>query len=346
MTRSYQENKGIGSECERLGRGVAVWLMREAGEVGDPSFAWRTAPLRTTTPCNLPKNLLLRNPNKEHPIPSTLASKRSIPQTYLKLTGELTPMTQSTAPILSGIEHIVVLMLENRSFDNILGWLYDDKNAPPFNQVPSGQTFDGVSGKNLTNPWDKSGPQIVVQVPVGATTDPTNPYPDPGEVYANVYQQLYNASPRPRPTPVPPNPPQPPPMSGFVNNYAAQKGSTPPDIMNGFVRRCCPISANSPTSSLPATAGSPRCLRRLLPTDLSSTPAPPRDMSTTSLACCQSSSTTPRPSTTYWNRKIKVGGFTTAVIGFSAWRSGTGPDRALYVRFRPAPHVSLRAISR
>ena len=93
-------------------------------------------------------------------------------------------MTQSTAPILSGIEHIVVLMLENRSFDNILGWLYDGKNAPPFNQVPTGQTFDGVSGKNLTNPWDKTGPQIAVQVPVGATTDPTNPYPDPGEVYA------------------------------------------------------------------------------------------------------------------------------------------------------------------
>jgi phospholipase C len=143
-------------------------------------------------------------------------------------------MTQNTAPILPGIEHIVVLMLENRSFDNILGWLYDSKNAPPFNQVPSGQTFDGVSGKNLTNPWDKSGPQIAVQVPVGATTDPTNPYPDPGEVYADVYQQLYNVLPPPPPTPVPPNPPQPPPMSGFVNNYAAQKGSTPPNIMNGF----------------------------------------------------------------------------------------------------------------
>ena len=26
---------------------------------------------------------------------------------------------------LSVFEHIVVLMLENRSFDNVLGWLYD-----------------------------------------------------------------------------------------------------------------------------------------------------------------------------------------------------------------------------
>lgn len=144
-------------------------------------------------------------------------------------------MAQGTANILPGIDHIVVLMLENRSFDNILGWLYDGSNAPPFNQVPSGQTFNGVSGKSLANPWNKVDPPIVVQVPVGSTTDFTNPNPDPGETYANVYQQLYNLAPPASPTPVPPNPPQPPPMSGFVNNYAAQKNVTnPPNIMNGF----------------------------------------------------------------------------------------------------------------
>ena len=31
---------------------------------------------------------------------------------------------------LSKIEHIVVLMLENRSFDNLLGWLYDHLDKP------------------------------------------------------------------------------------------------------------------------------------------------------------------------------------------------------------------------
>ncbi|WP_226646826.1 hypothetical protein [Microbulbifer variabilis] len=40
-------------------------------------------------------------------------------------------------------DHIVVLMLENRSFDNLLGYLYGpEENAG----------FEGVSGKNLSNP--------------------------------------------------------------------------------------------------------------------------------------------------------------------------------------------------
>ena len=141
-------------------------------------------------------------------------------------------MTPNTASILPGINHIVVLMLENRSFDNILGWLYDSQNKPPFDKLPPGQTFNGVSGKNLTNPWNQTNPPIVTQIPVGSTTDPTNPYPDPGETYANVYQQLYNKVP---PTPVPWDPPQPPCMCGFVNNYAAQpKVENPPNIMLGF----------------------------------------------------------------------------------------------------------------
>jgi hypothetical protein len=36
---------------------------------------------------------------------------------------------------LGMIDHIVVLMLENRSFDNMLGWLYDPGNAPPIKTV-------------------------------------------------------------------------------------------------------------------------------------------------------------------------------------------------------------------
>jgi phospholipase C len=51
---------------------------------------------------------------------------------------------------LKKIEHIVVLMLENRSFDNLLGWLYDPENDSSYNNVP--QNFEGLSGKNLSNP--------------------------------------------------------------------------------------------------------------------------------------------------------------------------------------------------
>jgi phospholipase C len=43
---------------------------------------------------------------------------------------------------LSKIEHIVVLMFENRSFDNLLGWLYDPANDAPFNIAPT--DFEGL----------------------------------------------------------------------------------------------------------------------------------------------------------------------------------------------------------
>ena len=45
----------------------------------------------------------------------------------------------NTAKLQATIKHVVVLMLENRSFDNLLGWLYADQ-APP-----DGQHFDGLT---------------------------------------------------------------------------------------------------------------------------------------------------------------------------------------------------------
>jgi phospholipase C len=133
------------------------------------------------------------------------------------------------------IEHVVVLMLENRSFDNLLGWLYDPSNQPPFNQPPPAN-FEGVSGKPLSNPGP-SGP-----VPVGRGTVMTDPQPDPGEPYQDIYCQLYNVTPVPPLGGVPPDPPQPPGMLGFVNNYAQQKGVTNPSIiMNCFTPLSVPV---------------------------------------------------------------------------------------------------------
>ncbi len=45
------------------------------------------------------------------------------------------------------IDHVVVLMLENRSFDAMLGRLH-----------PSGPGFDGLAGGE-SNPWHR-GPQV------------------------------------------------------------------------------------------------------------------------------------------------------------------------------------------
>jgi phospholipase C len=43
---------------------------------------------------------------------------------------------------LSAISNIVVLMLENRSFDHMLGFLYADSG----NVAPTGQAFEGLKG--------------------------------------------------------------------------------------------------------------------------------------------------------------------------------------------------------
>ena len=149
---------------------------------------------------------------------------------------------------LGQIKHIVVLMLENRSFDNVLGWLYDPDNAPPFNQVPAGQSFDGLSGKTLTNPVPASHGGGTASP--GKETVMFNPNPDPGEPYDDVYAQLFNANPPPSPIP---NTTDVPGMQGFVNNYAvnvdAYNADHPADpiladpriIMNAYTPATLPV---------------------------------------------------------------------------------------------------------
>lgn len=93
---------------------------------------------------------------------------------------------------LDKIDHIVVLMLENRSFDCMVGWLYDPANRPPFDRVPEGQSYNGLSGKDLTNPIPPYAVGAENRVlPVGRGGDETHPNPDPGEDYPHVNTQLF-----------------------------------------------------------------------------------------------------------------------------------------------------------
>ena len=86
--------------------------------------------------------------------------------------------------LLSRIQHIVVLMLENRSVDSMLGFLYDDQGS----KSPSGQPFEGLTGKE-TNPASRRK-----SIPV-FTIKPTDknayfmPGIDPGEGYAATIWQ-------------------------------------------------------------------------------------------------------------------------------------------------------------
>jgi phospholipase C len=117
---------------------------------------------------------------------------------------------------LSRIKHIVVLMLENRSFDNILGWLYDPDNDPPFQVPPRGQSFEGVTRKELTNPRPDGGEAIVAEC-----IDMVAPHPDPHEDFENVYRQMFDDLLPLEGERVIPQSPGVPAMKGFVANYAS-----------------------------------------------------------------------------------------------------------------------------
>ena len=109
---------------------------------------------------------------------------------------------------LKKIEHIVQLMLENRSFDQMLGFLYADSG----NKSPAGQAFDGLTGEE----WcpDESGNRVPVYKI--RLTDP-HPYlmpgADPGEGFQNTNFQLFGSD-DPAEGAKPDN-------QGFVTNFQA-----------------------------------------------------------------------------------------------------------------------------
>jgi phospholipase C len=143
-------------------------------------------------------------------------------------------MSDSTNP-LSKIQHIVVLMLENRSFDSLLGWLYDPANDPPFNVVPA--DFEGLYGKNLSN----RAPDGRV-VPAGKSYDPRGPQPNPGEPFEDAYSQIFDEPLVPLAN-VPSTPPHAPNMQGFIRNYAEQKQppTDPTKIMDSLTPKTLPV---------------------------------------------------------------------------------------------------------
>src|SRR6476620_6468497 len=85
----------------------------------------------------------------------------------------------------NALDHVVVVLFENRSLDNVLGHLYGPED---------GKTFEGVIGKNLSNPipeWAEDGADRKV-VPYTVATDMDIPNPDSGEEHPHTNTQLYN----------------------------------------------------------------------------------------------------------------------------------------------------------
>ncbi len=142
---------------------------------------------------------------------------------------------------LAAIEHIVVLMLENRSFDHMLGYLYQDSG----NVSPSGQPFEGLTG-NESNPGPDGAPVKVFPI----TPDTPNAYfmpgADPGEGYLSTNSQIFGST-------TAPSGPATPAMQCFVKDYAYTlgwegregwtivEGTTANDIMGCFTPQALPV---------------------------------------------------------------------------------------------------------
>src|SRR5580692_2041128 len=142
-------------------------------------------------------------------------------------------------PLLS-INNIVVLMLENRSFDHMLGFLY----AADGNVSPTGAPFDGLTG-NESNP-DSSGNSVPVkQIKASDENAYYMPGADPGEGYSATTSQLFGTTTAPSPANAT--------NQGFVTDYsytlgweAKEKwsilpGTTANDIMNVFTPAMLPV---------------------------------------------------------------------------------------------------------
>ncbi len=130
-----------------------------------------------------------------------------------------------TSKIQKTIQHVVVLMLENRSADNLIGWLYDE-NHPPRHFLPedSPKKYNGLSGTGYGNPLKLNPPGQFIKASRGIENF-TVPNPDPNEDFKNMNRQLFGLNiDQSTPGWLPPEGAI-PGMDGFLADYATAKCS-------------------------------------------------------------------------------------------------------------------------
>jgi phospholipase C len=163
------------------------------------------------------------------------------------------------------IKNVVVVMFENRSYDNVLGWLYKPTNPPPYQTAPPGQTnLAGLNGAE-TNPDPKhlgqtiavanqtTPSQIDGQGPAYAPT--AIPLIDPGEYFCDMAQQILGLPSIPESNPYLNYSPQNTPSlaQGYTLNYSMLSGITHPgtpvpdsnvrDVMNYLTPAQMPVTS-------------------------------------------------------------------------------------------------------
>ncbi len=151
---------------------------------------------------------------------------------------------------LSSISKIVVLMLENRSFDHMLGFLYTAQG----NVSPAGQPYAGLTG-NESNPDDTGAAVTVSQLGPATPNVYFMPGADPGEGYMATNDQLFGSEQGPASSSAVP------PCQGFVTDFAytlgwqsksptwsVLPGTVASDIMGCFTPEALPVLSALATS--------------------------------------------------------------------------------------------------
>ncbi|MCU1682177.1 MAG: Phosphoesterase family [Amycolatopsis sp.] len=142
---------------------------------------------------------------------------------------------------LDAVEHVVVMMLENRSMDHMLGYLYQDTG----NVSPRGHAFEGLTGQENCQGVDGK-PVSVFPITTETADAYFMPGADPGEGYAATNNQLYGSKKAPAAGAVAS-------MTGFVTDYAVAikanhtkgwyvvPGTTPDMIMGCYTPQTLPV---------------------------------------------------------------------------------------------------------
>ncbi len=146
-----------------------------------------------------------------------------------------------TTNIQKKISHVVVLMMENRSFDNLIGWNYGGDNQPkhfiPQDTPGHLRFYNGLYGVDYSNPLDLDNPSTAVKITKGVANLQV-PNPDPNEAFKHMNQQLFGTQINKKTEGwLPSTEGETPNMQGFLADYVSAKCSNKniaPQIMQTY----------------------------------------------------------------------------------------------------------------
>ena len=147
------------------------------------------------------------------------------------------------------IKHVVVLCLENRGFDHLVGWLYSKGDEPP-HVIPEESAADPFFGldfvdlERLKNTLRINDEEIMSEMPAQGTRAFNTPDWNPHEEYHEINHQFFGSREDPDKTVTPP-------MNGFLSSFATLFSDPREEDQQARIRQImeCYIPSDLPTIS-------------------------------------------------------------------------------------------------